>query len=103
MYKLSAAIAAVGLFALPAIAAPDATQEREGISVRVSTEGLDPQTPEGLARLNERTARAITAACNSGDRLRTSLSPDWRCRNELKFDAAAKIAAIVGERRFASR
>jgi UrcA family protein len=105
MKKLCAAAAALGLFALPSLASAETAKEREGVSVLVSTEGLDPATPEGLAKLRERTARAITAACKAGDRLKTSLSPDWRCRNELGFDAAVKIAAVSRNAKgsFASR
>jgi UrcA family protein len=102
MKIMTAALAAVGLLAIPGTALAD-TRDREGVTVQVSTAGLNPQTPEGLARLNQRTARAINAACSPGERLKTSLSPDWRCRNELRHDAAIKIAAISRNGRFASR
>ena len=100
MTRFSAAFAALGLLTLPVASFAGTTAEREPVSVRVSTQGLDVDTPDGLAKLRHRTARAITAACSSGERLKTSLSPDWQCRKELAFDASAKASELGSKRRF---
>jgi UrcA family protein len=92
MIKLSVALATIGLLAAPVAASADTPREK--VAVRVSTAGLNLATPEGVAALRARTARAINEACSNSDRTGTSLSPDWQCRNELGSNADYQVAQL---------
>lgn len=104
MNTLHAAIAALGLLSVPAMAA-GTPEKREAVAVRVSTQGLDLNTRDGVGKLRARMARAIAAACQPSDRLYTGSQPDWRCRAELGDDASVKLSALTNQssRRIASR
>lgn len=100
MTRLSVALAALSVCAAGACWA-EAPVPRETVAIKVSTQGLDLNTPEGLAKLNTRIARATGDACSSGNRLNTGLSPDWQCRREMGFDASTKLSALRdGGRRY---
>jgi len=94
MIRKCVALAALGLLALPSLGLAEPTGGREAISIKVSTDGLDLDTPDGLAKLRDRTSQAIASACSSGERLNTGLSPDWQCRNEMGYDASMKMSAL---------
>lgn len=96
MKTLSLAVAAIALFAAPTIASASPAQNREQVSVAVSTNDLDLSRPEHVERLRTRVARAIQAACNPGDRLNADITPDWRCRTEMGANAEVAMNRLMG-------
>lgn len=96
MTKVTNALAALGLFAIPGQAwAEDGDAARQPVSISVSTDKATLATPEGLQSLRTRVTRAIVEACAPDvNLLKAPLSPDWRCRAEMQRDAANKLAAL---------
>jgi UrcA family protein len=104
MKYIGVALAAASLFASAAVSA-EAPAGREQVSVKVSADGLNLNTQEGLDRFNVRVDKAIAAACNPGDRVGADLSPDFKCRREMAANVQPtmqQLAARVMRNQFGS-
>ncbi|MET0238646.1 MAG: UrcA family protein [Sphingobium sp.] len=95
MKHLNAAIAAISVLAAPAIASAATPNHREPVSVAVSAQGLDLSRPEHIDSMRKRVARAISEACNPGDRLSADNSPDWQCRQEMRANAETAMNRMI--------
>lgn len=79
-----AAAAAAGLLAaaIPATA-NEAPAQREAVTLRVNSAGVNFADPAAVAQFRRDVERQIAAACNPGDRVGADQKPDFRCRREL--------------------
>lgn len=91
-FALAAAVAA-GLLSVAGAAAATETQteQREAVTLRVNSAGVNFADPAEVAAFRREVARQIEAACNPGDRVNADNKPDFRCRREM----AANMEPVV--------
>ncbi|MEO5706329.1 MAG: UrcA family protein [Alteraurantiacibacter sp.] len=91
-FALAAAFAA-GLLSVAGAAAATETQaeQREAVTLRVNSAGVNFADPAEVAAFRREVARQIEAACNPGDRVGADAKPDFRCRREM----AANMEPVV--------
>ncbi len=65
--------------------------DRESVSFKVSTAGVNFADPVAVAKFRNDIAREIERVCNPVDRVEVNLSPDFQCRREM----AASIEPTV--------
>lgn len=80
MKSLAFAMIAAGLLAGASAAT---AAERESVSLKVDTAGVDFANPASVAALRQKVERQIEAACNPGDRADADMKPDFKCRREM--------------------
>lgn len=78
-----AAAAAAGLLTVATSAAATEADQREVVSLRVNSAGVNFADPAEVAQFRREVERQIAAACNPGDRVNADTKPDFRCRREL--------------------
>jgi UrcA family protein len=93
MKTLSAALALMGLMAVPAMASVD--RPRENVSISVSAADLDLNNANDLERLRSRMQRTVSEACNPSDRVNPYNNTDWQCRRELKSNINSTVLKIA--------
>lgn len=57
--------------------------EREHVSFKVSTAGVNFADPAAVAKFRKDVAREIERVCNPAERIEANLSPDFQCRREM--------------------
>jgi len=80
--------------------------DREPVSVRIDTSGVNFADPDSIAEFRRDIARQIEAICNPGDRLDADMAPDFRCRQEMAADLEPVVAQLIAratDRQFAAR
>jgi UrcA family protein len=100
MKSLAIAIIAAGLLSSAATAA-----ERESVSLKVDTAGVNFADPASVAELRRQVERKIEEACNPGDRVDADMKPDFKCRREMAANldpTLYQLAARATERRMAT-
>jgi UrcA family protein len=101
-----AAVAAVGLLAVATTAAATTeTEQRELVSLRVNSAGVNFADPAAVAQFRREVERQIAAACNPGNRVNADTKPDFRCRRELAANLEPTVTymaarATRGDQRF---
>jgi len=90
MIKFATALVAACLVAVPATAFAG---EREAVSLRVPTAGVDFAKPAAVEAFRSNVERQIAAACEPADRVGGNTMPDFKCRREM----AASLAPAVTE------
>lgn len=86
-----AAAAAVGLLTVASAAAATETEQREAVTLRVNSAGVNFADPAAVAAFRREVERKIAEACNPGDRVNADTMPDFRCRREM----AANMEPVV--------
>jgi len=99
MMKFSIALGVIALTAAPVFASSEALPQREPVSIRVSTSGLDLTKSSDQARLRSRVNQAIYAACNPSDPYAAGLTPDRQCRDEMAKGADETLERFVQQAR----
>ncbi|MES2699745.1 MAG: UrcA family protein [Pseudomonadota bacterium] len=91
-FAMAAAVAAGLLASATAVAATETkTEQREAVTLRVNSAGVNFADPAEVAAFRREVARQIAAACNPGDRVNADAMPDFRCRREM----AANMEPVV--------
>ncbi|MBU6267726.1 MAG: UrcA family protein [Sphingomonadales bacterium] len=90
MKKFATALVAACLVAVPASAF---AADRETVSLRVATSGVDFARPAAVDAFRANVQRQIAAACEPNDRVGADTMPDFKCRREM----AASLAPAVTE------
>jgi len=80
MKSLGFAMIAAGLLAGASAAS---AAERESVSLKVDTAGVNFADPASVAALRRQAERQIEEACNPGDRVDADMKPDFKCRREM--------------------
>ncbi|MDE2404742.1 MAG: UrcA family protein [Sphingomonadales bacterium] len=102
MKTIATALVAACLLAVPTGAS---ARDREPVSVRVSTQGVDFANPRSVDAFRTRMASAIAEVCNPGDRIGADMMPDFKCRREMTGKASPEItrmAAAASHRAYAT-
>ena len=102
MKSLAIAIIAAGLLAGASAAT---AAERESVSLKVDTAGVNFADPASVAELRRQVERQIEQVCNPGDRVDADMKPDFKCRRQMaaNFDPTLyQLAARATERRMAT-
>jgi len=71
-------------------------KERQGVQIRVSTDGVNFADPGSVAKFRSRLNAQIDAACNPADEIMTGRGPDLKCRKSLGYSADTRIAMLSG-------
>jgi UrcA family protein len=100
-----AAAAAAGLLAVATSATATENEQREAVSLRVNSAGVNFADPVAVAQFRREVERQIAAACNPGDRLNADAKPDFQCRRELAANLEPTVTymaarATRGDERF---
>lgn len=100
-----AAAAAAGLLAVATPAAATEAEQREAVTLRVNSAGVNFADPAAVAQFRRDVERQIAAACNPGDRAGADTKPDFRCRRELAANLEPTVTymaarATRGDQRF---
>jgi len=80
MKTIGMAALAAGLLA---VASGAFAAEREAVSIRLDTKGVNFADPAAVSAFHRDVARQIEAVCNPGDRIDADTKPDFKCRREL--------------------
>ena len=100
-----AAAAAAGLMAVATTASANENDQREMVTLRVNSAGVNFADPAAVAQFRRDVERQIAAACNPGDRMGADTKPDFRCRRELAASLEPTVnymaaRATRGDQRF---
>lgn len=101
MKKIGYALFAAGLLAAASSASAN---ERENVSLRVDTSNVNFADAESVAQFRREVERQIAQVCNPGDRLEADVTPDFRCRAEMRANlepTVYRLAMRATERAFA--
>ncbi len=101
MKVISTAILAAGLLA---VASAATAGEREAVSLRIDTSGVNFADPVAVAAFHRQVERQIEAVCNPGDRINSDTKPDFACRKEMAASldpTLYQLAARASGRRIA--
>jgi len=79
--------------------------ERESVTLKISTAGVDFANPKSVAAFRRNIERQIAAACNPGDRIDADYAPDFQCCAEIATTVeliVTRMAMRAIERRMAT-
>jgi len=79
--------------------------QREAVSVKIETAGVDFTNPAEIATFQRSAERKIADACNPGDRINADLMPDFKCRKQMSANlvpVVQKLALRATEKRMAT-
>ena len=80
MKSLAIATIAAGLLAGASAAT---AAERESVTLKVDTAGVNFADPASVAELRRQVERQIEEVCNPGDRVNADMKPDFKCRRQM--------------------